>query len=76
MTTDLQILKLDRAFDLLDVNHNGQIERDDLIGLGERLILAFGQPASSEKGSDVMRLSDALWNELAAEAEVRPGLLG
>lgn len=70
MTTELQILKLDRAFDQIDVNSNGQIERDDLIALGGRLILGFGQPASSEKGRNVLSLCEALWAELAEEAGV------
>jgi len=69
-TTELQLQKLDKAFDHLDINHNGQIERDDLIALGNRLILGFGQPASSEKGRSVLRLCEALWNELAAEADI------
>lgn len=69
-TTELQLQKLDKAFDQLDINHDGQIQRDDLVGLATRLILGFGQPASSEKGSDVLRLCEALWNELAAEADV------
>lgn len=69
-TTELQLQKLDKAFDHLDINHNGQIQRDDLIALGNRLILGFGQPASSEKGRNVVRLCEALWNELAAEADV------
>ncbi|HEX6682384.1 MAG TPA: EF-hand domain-containing protein [Candidatus Limnocylindrales bacterium] len=70
MTSELQIQKLDRAFDQIDVNSNGQIERDDLIALGNRLILGFGQPASSEKGRDVLQLCDALWAELAEEADI------
>jgi Ca2+-binding EF-hand superfamily protein len=69
-TTELLLQKLDKAFDQLDINHNGQIQRDDLIALGNRLILGFGQPATSEKGRNVMRLCEALWNELAAEADI------
>ncbi|HZM79803.1 MAG TPA: hypothetical protein VFC19_29075 [Candidatus Limnocylindrales bacterium] len=69
-TTELQLQKLDKAFDQLDINHNGQIQRDDLIGLATRLILGFGQPASSEKARNVLRLCEALWNELAAEADI------
>src|SRR5687768_8331442 len=69
-TTELQLQKLERAFDQLDISHRGQIQRDDFVGLGSRLILGFGQPASSEKGRNVLRLCEALWNELAAEADV------
>lgn len=68
--TELQLQKLDRAFDLLDINHNGQIQRDDLVSLGTRLVLGFGQPASSEKARNVLKLCDALWNELADEADI------
>jgi Ca2+-binding EF-hand superfamily protein len=70
MTTELLIQKLDRAFDQLDINSNGQIQRDDLIGLGNRLILGFGLPASSPKAHAVLELCDRLWTELAAEADV------
>lgn len=70
MTNELQLQKLDRAFDQLDVNANGQIQRDDLIGLGSRLLLGFGMPPTSGKGRDVLDRCDALWGELAAEADV------
>lgn len=70
MTTELQILKLDRAFDQLDVNNNGQLERDDLVGLGSRMILGFGQSPTSAKGKEVLDGFDTFWNRLAADANV------
>ncbi len=70
MTTELQILKLDRAFDQLDVSNNGQLERDDLVGLGSRMILGFGQSPTSVKGKEVLDGFDTFWERLAADAGV------
>ncbi|GIH10140.1 hypothetical protein Rhe02_82070 [Rhizocola hellebori] len=70
MTTELQIRKLDRAFDQLDVSNNGQLERDDLIGLGSRMILGFGQSPTSAKGKEVLDGFDTFWNRLAADAKI------
>lgn len=70
MTTDVQIQKLDKAFDQLDVNGNGQIEREDVIGLGSRLILGFGQPPTSAKGKEVLDRFDELWPEWATEIDL------
>jgi Ca2+-binding EF-hand superfamily protein len=70
MTTELQILKLDRAFDQLDVSSNGQLERDDLIGLGSRMILGFGASPTSAKGKEVLDGFDRFWNRLATDASV------
>ncbi len=70
MTTELQILKLDRAFDQLDVGSNGQLERDDLVGLGSRMILGFGQSPTSAKGKEVLDGFDTFWDRLATEAAV------
>lgn len=70
MTTELQILKLDRAFDQLDVGSNGQLEKDDLIGLGSRMILGFGQSPTSAKGKEVLDGFDKFWDRLAADAAV------
>jgi Ca2+-binding EF-hand superfamily protein len=65
MTSEFQLDKLDRAFDRIDVNSNGQIERNDLIGLGSRLLLGFGQSPTSAKGQAVLAAWDAVWTELS-----------
>jgi Ca2+-binding EF-hand superfamily protein len=70
MTTELQIRKLDRAFDQLDVSNNGQLERDDLVGLGSRMILGFGQSPTSAKGKEVLDGFETFWNRLAADANI------
>jgi Ca2+-binding EF-hand superfamily protein len=76
MTTELQILKLDRAFDQLDVSNNGQLDRDDLVGLGSRMLLGFGQSPTSVKGKEVLEGFDTFWDRLAADASVeRDGAL-
>jgi Ca2+-binding EF-hand superfamily protein len=70
MTTELQIVKLDKAFDQLDINSNGQIERGDVLALGSRLVLGFGQRPGSGIGKDLLSYCDGLWAELAAFADV------
>jgi Ca2+-binding EF-hand superfamily protein len=69
MTTELQIQKLDKAFDQLDVSSNGELDRDDLIALGSRLILGFGQSPTSAKGKEILDGYDLFWQELARTAD-------
>jgi hypothetical protein len=68
MTTELQLQKLDRAFDQLDVTGRGELDRDDVIALGSRLILSFGQTPKSAKGKEVLDGYELYWSELAAIA--------
>lgn len=70
MATELQIEKLDRAFDHIDADHTGQIERDDLIGLGSRVLLGFGQAPTSSRGRELLDRFDELWTEIAAHADI------
>jgi Ca2+-binding EF-hand superfamily protein len=70
MATDLQIEKLDRAFDHIDADHTGQIERADLIGLGSRVLLGFGQAPTSSLGKELLDRFDELWTEIAEHADI------
>jgi Ca2+-binding EF-hand superfamily protein len=70
MATELQIEKLDRAFDHIDANHSGEIDRDDLIGLGSRVLLGFGQAPTSSRGKLLIDRFDELWTEIAAHADI------
>ena len=70
MVTDLQIEKLDRAFDHIDADHSGDIERDDLIGLGSRVLLGFGESPTSSRGKLLLDRFDELWTEIAAHADI------
>src|SRR5262245_53706072 len=69
MATELQIEKLDRAFDHIDADHSGDIERDDLIGLGSRVLLGFGESPTSHRGKVLLDRFDELWTEIAAYAD-------
>ncbi len=69
MTSELQLQKLDRAFDLIDAHSNGEIARDDLLNLGSRLVLSFGQTPNSPKGKEVLDGWDALWSEVSKGEE-------
>lgn len=70
MVTELQIEKLDRAFDHIDADHSGEIERDDLIGLGSRVLLGFGEAPTSSRGKLLLDRFDELWTEIAAHADI------
>jgi Ca2+-binding EF-hand superfamily protein len=65
--TSLQDLKLDRAFAHLDVDGDGQIEREDVIALGARLLIGFGEAPTSTKGKDLLASLDGLWEGLLDE---------
>lgn len=66
VTTALQDRKLDRSFAHLDVNGNGQVERDDVLGLGARLLVGFGESPTSKRGRSVIDKFDALWDSLVS----------
>ncbi|NUR30347.1 MAG: hypothetical protein HOV83_31595 [Catenulispora sp.] len=69
MATDLQIEKLDRAFDHIDAGHTGEIERDDMLSLGSRVLLGFGEAPTSTKGKNLLDRFDELWTEILAHAD-------
>jgi Ca2+-binding EF-hand superfamily protein len=68
--TSLQDLKLDRAFTHLDVDGDGQIEREDVLALGARLLIGFGEAPTSAKGKDVIETLDGLWDALLDELDL------
>ncbi len=65
MATDLQVLKIDRSFTYIDADGNGAITRDDLQGLGARLLAGFGTSPAGEQGRRVADSFDRLWDTLA-----------
>ncbi|GAB3679102.1 hypothetical protein GCM10027589_49360 [Actinocorallia lasiicapitis] len=70
VTTDLQARKLDRAFDHLDVDRDGIIERDDLVSLGARFLLGFGEPPTSSRGRALLDRFDQLWAALLSRLDL------
>jgi Ca2+-binding EF-hand superfamily protein len=69
MATDLQTRKIDASFRHIDADGNGYIERDDLLGLGARLLAGFGLSPASETGNTVVERFDALWRTLVETAD-------
>jgi Ca2+-binding EF-hand superfamily protein len=69
MTTDIQDRKLERAYGQLDIDGNGYVERDDIVGLGARLLVGFGESPTSTKGRSIIDRFDALWTTLAAQLD-------
>jgi Ca2+-binding EF-hand superfamily protein len=61
LATDMQIRKIDREFDLFDVDRNDVIEHADYIALAHRLLGAFGASPRSRRGRAVVAAYDALW---------------
>lgn len=70
MPTDLQVLKIDRSFAHIDVDGNGVITRDDLQGLGARLLVGFGASPAGDRGRRVADSFDDLWETLAAAVDL------
>jgi Ca2+-binding EF-hand superfamily protein len=61
--------KLDRAFGHMDVNGNGSIERSDLLGLGARILVGFGEAPTSAAGSKLVQGFGSIWQTLSAEID-------
>ncbi|MEU7746991.1 hypothetical protein [Nonomuraea sp. NPDC049158] len=65
MAIDLLNHKFDRAFDHIDAGGEGVIERVDLLGLGARLLVGFGESPTSVTGSDLVAGFDGIWSTLS-----------
>ncbi|MEU0570072.1 hypothetical protein ABZ297_32470 [Nonomuraea sp. NPDC005983] len=66
MAIDLLNHKLDRAFDHIDASGNGVVEREDLLGLGARILVGFGESPTSRAGSGLVDSFDGIWATLTA----------
>ncbi|NRQ39363.1 EF-hand domain-containing protein [Nonomuraea sp. NN258] len=69
MSIDLLNHKLDRAFDHIDANGNGVVEREDLLGLGARILVGFGESPTSVAGSNLVDSFDGIWSTLSRTLE-------
>ncbi|UBU08491.1 EF-hand domain-containing protein [Nonomuraea gerenzanensis] len=70
MLTALQERKLDKAFDQMDVNHNTDLELDDLIALGVRVLAAFGVSPDSDPGRRLFGTYTDFWESLLAKIDL------
>jgi len=70
--TELRARKLSRAFAHLDVDGDRQIERQDVLALGARLLIGFGEAPTSAKGKQLIETLDAVWDALLAELGLGP----
>jgi Ca2+-binding EF-hand superfamily protein len=69
--------RIDSTFAHYDVNRNGVIELADIYALANRLLRAFGEPASSERGRDLVQAYDRFWEMLADHCDAdRDGRIG
>jgi len=62
---DLLNHKLDRAFDHIDAGGEGVVEREDLLGLGARILVGFGESPTSVTGASLVDSFDGIWAALA-----------
>jgi Ca2+-binding EF-hand superfamily protein len=69
MSAELRKRKLDKAFSHIDVNGAGAIERDDLLGLGARLLVGFGESPTSVRGDRLVQSFDRVWTALSAQLD-------
>ncbi|MFI6497066.1 EF-hand domain-containing protein [Nonomuraea typhae] len=65
MAIDLRNHKLDRAFEHIDVSGTGEIERADLLGLGARILVGFGESPTSAAGTRLVDSFDGIWAALS-----------
>jgi Ca2+-binding EF-hand superfamily protein len=70
MSLELLKYKLERAFGHMDVNGDGSIERADLLGLGARILVGFGEAPTSAAGSKLVRGFGSIWQTLSAEIDI------
>lgn len=69
--------RIDSTFAHYDVNGNGVIELADVYALADRLLRAFGEPASSERGRELVEAYDRFWEMLADHCDTdRDGKIG
>ena len=61
--------RIETTFAHYDVNGNGVIELADLYALANRLLRAFGEPASSERGRELIETSDRFWETLVEHCD-------
>ncbi len=69
MAIDLLNHKLDRAFDHIDATGNGVVEREDLLGLGARILVGFGESPTSVTGASLVDSFDGIWATLSEALE-------
>ncbi|MEV8630471.1 hypothetical protein AB0395_02330 [Streptosporangium sp. NPDC051023] len=67
MSTELLKRKLDHAFEHLDANGNGRVEREDLLGLGALIMVGFGESPTSAAGSKLVHGFESIWRALSAD---------
>ena len=69
--------RIDSTFAHYDVNGNGVIELADIYALANRLLRAFGEPAASERGRDLVEAYDRFWEMLVDHCDAdRDGKIG
>ncbi|SEQ79578.1 Ca2+-binding protein, EF-hand superfamily [Lentzea xinjiangensis] len=69
--------RIDATFAHYDVNRNGVIELADVYALANRLLLAFGEPASSERGRELVEAYDRFWEAIVGHCGAgRDGRIG
>ncbi|NKE62422.1 calcium-binding protein [Lentzea sp. PSKA42] len=69
--------RIDSTFAHYDVNRNGVIELADVYALADRLLRAFGEPASSERGRELVEAYDRFWEMLVEHCDAdRDGRIG
>ncbi|MFI6326450.1 EF-hand domain-containing protein [Nonomuraea sp. NPDC050556] len=71
MVTDLRNRKLDRAFGHMDLDADGTVGREDLLGLGARILVGFGESPTTTTGRKLIDSFDAIWDTLAGDRDGR-----
>lgn len=65
MAIDLLNHKLDRAFDHIDAAGREVVDREDLLGLGARILVGFGESPTSLAGNRLVGGLGGIWASLS-----------
>ncbi|TLF56418.1 hypothetical protein FE391_39400 [Nonomuraea sp. KC401] len=66
---DILTRKFDKRFALFDADGDGMLTKDDFEAAAVRFLAAFGVPAGSAKGRDVLAAYASMWNALIHSAD-------
>jgi Ca2+-binding EF-hand superfamily protein len=70
MTSEILVRRYDKIFSLHDSNGNGYVEEADVKRLQGQFLAMFGESPTSERGADVVKLWDDLWQAMLAAMDL------
>jgi Ca2+-binding EF-hand superfamily protein len=69
MTSEILLRRYDKIFSHYDSNRNGYIEKADFKRMQGQFVAAFGESPTSERGADIVKPWDDLWQAMLASTD-------